>query len=355
MIYPLTGASVEFFVPSYDAIRHRTNGDGGFLVVAAHNNTCVEATKLKESGQVLVESTCLDEMEVLQRLTRDGDYTGVYITSTKPVAVIGGHQCANVPDTSVSFCDPILEMAIPVTEWGTEFIVGPILGRVDNAVGYLVRVMSSSANTEVRILGRGTDLSYTIQKGLFETEDIEDASAVLFVNCSKPCMVLQYNKGKEAISNDVSTDPFMTTITPNDHFVNELSFTTPMDMDEWEDLRQFNNFLTLVAQVRHIDGIRINNQAVSNVTNSTWTSGILPGYSVISFPIQHNNYSLHHVEPEGQFMAYVYGHGVAEDTRTGYGFAAGYRCEYATAVVKLLRSTFGNWSINFSPMGITYM
>ena len=36
------------------------------------------------------------------------DYTGVYVTATKPVAVFGGHECAQVP-VGTKFCDHIYE------------------------------------------------------------------------------------------------------------------------------------------------------------------------------------------------------------------------------------------------------
>ncbi len=328
LMHPLTTASTEFFVPSYMASRVDPNGYGGLLIVSAYDDTCVEAYRLSHAGHSSITRNCLNEMGVLQNLIRDGDYTGVYVNSTKPIAVIGGHQCANIPDNSVAYCDHIMEAAAPVSEWGTEFIVGPILGRSNNAVGYLVRIVGAHPDTRATLKGATILSEQTVERGMFVTVEVDDASEVVTVRCSKPCMVIQYNKGQQAYTNtNTRTDPFMMSIVPNDHFVNQLSFSTPIDFDESHETRMFDNYITIVVQDSAKNDVRLNNRPITEVTGSEWTTVSMPEYAIVSFRIAHGNHSVHHPDPAARVMAYVYGHGSADQARTGYGFAAAYRSE----------------------------
>jgi len=63
------------------------------------------------------------------------DITGMFINSSKPIAVYSGHACAFVPQGRF-FCDHIVEQVPPVSELGRIHIVPPIIGRDPNA-GYV--------------------------------------------------------------------------------------------------------------------------------------------------------------------------------------------------------------------------
>jgi len=63
------------------------------------------------------------------------DLTGMFINSSKPVAVYAGHACAKVPETKF-FCDHIVEQIPPISELGKTHIVPPVPGRDPNA-GYV--------------------------------------------------------------------------------------------------------------------------------------------------------------------------------------------------------------------------
>ncbi len=332
-VVPLTTASTEFYVPSFDtfdAVDDRRRS--GFLVVSAYDDTCVKAYYKNDTGKYTVVDQCVRALEVIQAYAYQGDFTGVYINSTRPISVIGGHECANIP-VWVWYCDLIMESAIPLSEWGTEFIVGPIRGRINDAVGYMMRVVAGYDGTEVRIMGGGADLPYSIDPGNYVTITMSDARHIMTVTCSRPCMVIQYNKGKEALSlDDIQTDPFMTTITPNDHFTNNMSFATILDVDKFGNISAFNSFLTVVVPNHAKNGVLLNSQPLHQVTQEAWNVGIMDQYSVISFPIEHNNYSLYHPNPNVSFMGYVYGHSMINNSRTGYGFATGYKSKTLSVV-----------------------
>ncbi len=51
------------------------------------------------------------------------DLTATVIQADKPVAVFGGHSCANVPDSSYTACDHVEEQMPPLAAWGTSTVL----------------------------------------------------------------------------------------------------------------------------------------------------------------------------------------------------------------------------------------
>lgn len=57
------------------------------------------------------------------------DLTGTRVLSDRPIAVFGGHECANIPSSDVSFCDHLEQQLPPVSQWGKKHLCGPFLQR----------------------------------------------------------------------------------------------------------------------------------------------------------------------------------------------------------------------------------
>ena len=53
------------------------------------------------------------------------DITGTSIVSNKPLTVISGHECGNVPD-DVPRCEHITEEIPPTVHWGQQFLLTPL-------------------------------------------------------------------------------------------------------------------------------------------------------------------------------------------------------------------------------------
>ncbi len=332
-VLPLTTASTEFYVSSF-----RSYGPDGnklrslFLVVSAYNDTRVEAYYNHPGGSDQLVNRRVGELEVTQVFaTENRDFTGAYVKSSRPVAVIGGHECANIPYNKDT-CDFIFDMSAPVSEWGTDHIVGPILGRRDRSIGYILRAVAGYDATEVEIKGGGAELAYIRNRGGFTDINVANTEHIMTVTCSKPCMVAQYNKGMYAISNDdhdKPSDPFMMLITPNDHFTNNMTFSTLWDIDGEGNLTEMRSFLTVVAPDNARTGVLLNNQPIAELTENGWVGAKLGRYSVISFPIEHGVYRLYHPDYKVKLMGYAYGHGKITNARTAYGFAVGYESKYS--------------------------
>ena len=119
---------------------------GGFLIVAALDDTCVEVYAIENGEYRLQQGYFMHQFQVLTYMSHvrndtksvpvsQYDATGTYVNSTKPIAVYGGHSCAQVPTGDILFCDHIIEQIPPVAELGTRHVVPPIVGRSNDFAG----------------------------------------------------------------------------------------------------------------------------------------------------------------------------------------------------------------------------
>ncbi len=64
----------------------------------------------------------------IMQIENDNDLTGTRITSSKPLSVFSGSDCANVPQGKGG-CDHLVEQVPPtVTWWGSKFFVASLEG-----------------------------------------------------------------------------------------------------------------------------------------------------------------------------------------------------------------------------------
>jgi len=124
---------------------------GGFQIVAAFDDTCVEIYKIVNGRYDLYHSTYMHQFETTiytsakrndtnpKQPVNEYDLTGTFINSSQPIAVYGGHSCAHVPSRKdqfvVPYCDHIVEQIPPVAELGRIHVVPPIVHRYIDRVG----------------------------------------------------------------------------------------------------------------------------------------------------------------------------------------------------------------------------
>ena len=92
----------------------------------------------------------LDRGQVLQ-INQGEELSGSVVTSTKPISIFGGNECANIPSTRVA-CDFAGQEIPPFAQWGSEYA----------SVGYRPRVGDESELMPYRIVAArdGTRLDY---------------------------------------------------------------------------------------------------------------------------------------------------------------------------------------------------
>ncbi len=99
-------------------------------------------------------SVTLGHQEVLQLAANKvgADLTGTQITSDRPVALFGGHTCANMP-TGQSYCDHIQEQMFPVETWGARYLAAKFMPRGEQPEDDMWLVMAAKADTKISIEG----------------------------------------------------------------------------------------------------------------------------------------------------------------------------------------------------------
>lgn len=327
---PLMRQSTEFIVAGWP---YNPPFYASCVIVPAVGGTCVEVYKINGDGSyVLLGEGSLSQFEVLRYyadldLDANGgsipdtkaDMTGYFINATKPIQVICGHECANVPE-GLPFCDHMSEQIPPINQLGRFHVVPPIYGRSPTA-GYVVRVVATEANTSITSMG----LSVRRNRGMFVQLNTSDWKPIVVV-CDKPCLVMQYNKGRRAADSDVPTDPFMTLVVPSDRFTSGAGFATPNYCDVAKVRIVFDNWVSIVTFAAYRDSVLFDGQPVlTQSSGSGWDLTSVPGFAVIGFRITHD---FHFVSCDpgsvGSFAVYVYGHSILTTSSSAYGFSANY-------------------------------
>jgi choice-of-anchor A domain-containing protein len=193
-----------------------------FAIVATENNTSITITPAANAGsrsQGVPFTISLHQGQTYQlrsTWSAPADLSGSLISSTKPIAVFGSHQCANIPNGTTYACDHIVEQLPPTTTWGKSFVSVPLATR---SGGDTFRFLASKNNTQVRINGT---LVATLQRGQLH-QDIISTSA--HITSTEPILVAQYSNGSSY--DGVLSDPFMMLIPPYEQFMASYTVTTP--------------------------------------------------------------------------------------------------------------------------------
>ncbi|HEY0783859.1 MAG TPA: hypothetical protein VGE98_15485, partial [Thermoanaerobaculia bacterium] len=129
---PVDALGTSYFVTTYQGSIINGGDRPEFLVVAPFDGTTVTITP---TTSLVIPPGVLAPPNVPFQITLNRgqgfraeasffatDFTGTLIESSRPVSVLNGNTCANVPATT-AFCDHIFEVAHPVTSWGTSGLV----------------------------------------------------------------------------------------------------------------------------------------------------------------------------------------------------------------------------------------
>ncbi len=159
----------------------------------------------------------------------ESDLTGSKIESSKPVSVVTGNYCANIP-TGNQWCNYTVEMDNPTYLWGMKCHVGRIPGRK-----FASEVKISAKEAYTKIYRNGLNIG-TIQqfggvegKGYFYmrmTADRKPGSSVF--SGDKPINVTLLNAGtQEDGYPNPNTNPFLMNTIPDEQMQKEIMFGTP--------------------------------------------------------------------------------------------------------------------------------
>ena len=147
---PQTAIGTSYEVLGYDDSAIPGAEPSDFQVVGTQDGTTVTITPTANTASRTAGvpyTVDLDQGQVYELIGSPGaDLTGTTITSSAPVSVLSGAQCANIPNGDYSACNYISEEVPPTDEWGTDFVTEPLATRTQ---GDTFRVLADTANTVV--------------------------------------------------------------------------------------------------------------------------------------------------------------------------------------------------------------
>ena len=295
------GLPVDILGTSYIVLGYKNtdifNGTE-FAVVATANGTTVTITPSVTTGgrtAGVAYTVALDLGQTYQLQNTDAapaDLSGSIITSDKPIAVFGGHACANIPNGTTLACDHVVEQLPPITTWGKSFVTMPLATRVG---GDTFRSLASDAATDVKV--NGTTVA-TLGAGQFHEQLIDGPATII---SDKPVLVAQYSNG--TTFDNVTSDPFMMLIPPFEQFLASYTVTTP---DSGFD----PNFINLVVPDAAVGNVLLDGVAVPA---ASYTAIGTSGFQGTQQAVALGSHTMSGPLPFGAFM-----YGFAEADSYGY-------------------------------------
>ena len=218
---------------SYDYYAVSTNSTGPestlnseILIVAQENDTEVKITPTQtvvlpsdaqsNSLNITVYAKTEYVLTLHQRQTllfsSVEDLSQTKISSDKPLTVVSGHECGNVP-YNVRYCEHLAVQIPPTVTWGKTFLLAPFAHRRS---GQVYKPITDGASGDLLLSCSGQ--TRTI-KSLYEFET--NSNVFCFLNSSVPVFLTQWSKGGVP---DRVGDPTVAPVVPIEQYFNRVSF-----------------------------------------------------------------------------------------------------------------------------------
>ena len=284
----------QFQIPGFYAVTAKEDGTQVTLTPSATGNKVFAGAGVAADGTGVV---MLDQGDVLEVFTQakggspDGsDLTGTRVESSKPVQVIGGHKCTNVP-VNVQFCDRIEESIPPIDVLSKEYIVTAPLISGNTKKGEMVRIIATEANTALTYdPPQGGAPALLVNAG--DYAEIAQTQADFKITGDKKILVAQYFLGQNAGGN--SGDPAMAIAVTTEQFRTQYLIHAPTNYDT-----SFANIVAPPGANVTLDGAPVGGFAPIGGT----------GFSVARVPLSNAGDGNHLFDGDQKFGVMIYGYG----------------------------------------------
>jgi hypothetical protein len=242
---PTASLGTEYFGLSYP--QNIAGQPSHLAVIASEDATHLTISNACGAASPLTATLSKGQTYQLQCST---DVSGSHVVSDKPVAVVAGVSCVNIP-AAVGACDVISEMMLPVGRlWGTETYSAPLPGG-----GFDVyRVMAARNGTTVTVdRGGGNVQTVNLNQGQFQ--ELQFKSGAHFTS-NQPILVMQYMTG---FNNTGIGDPFSMQLVPTTNFGQSFRFYAPPNQG-------WTNRTIIIAPNSAVGLVQLNGNVVSGFT-----------------------------------------------------------------------------------------
>ena len=229
----------------------------------------------------------------LGRATGTSSTAGTRISADKPIAVLAGNNCGEVP-VGTSFANFLVEQLPPVSAWGTSFSILPFSGRT---AGDELTLLGSQDETSLTIAGAaGTPPGAPLLLGAGQAASFTIDESIR-IEASKPVLVAHFAKGREAESSAPMPigDPTMVLVPPSQRHAHSQTIATPSS-----GFAQYHVNVTIASAdlgSLRLDGALVPAASFSAVGGNSSISGA-------ALPITADTHTL---TSDGPFGAEVYG------------------------------------------------
>ena len=208
--------------------RYRATFLSAVLVIGTENNTMMKLTVTQPITISVTSSTVnltagIQYSFMIRRLQTVlieslDDLTGTKIVTDKPVSVLSGHECGNVPG-HLGNCDHLVEQIPPTTLWGRVYYTAPLATRRS----YTIKILAAFNSTVVDICCNNTRESYNIGEGesVNKTLMLQEYCAIY---SNKHVLMAQFSHGYR--DDDVTGDPMMILVPATNQYSNKFQSST---------------------------------------------------------------------------------------------------------------------------------
>ena len=243
------------------------------------------------------------------------DISGTSIISDKPLTVVSGHECGNVP--LICCCQHITEQIPPTVTWGTKFFLTPYFG---HSVGPYSKVVVSESQTTLiltctlnNIISSNT--TYLELAGDVVTFESLSNSSYCYIESDKPILVTQLGPSGGTNNNGYG-DPVISMIPSLEQHQQSITLVVP----------SFSSITTLYVNIASTKKgpVLLDGQSISVTWNNIYNNGNnTVGYGAqIQFNYSSTSVS-YTISMQSTFSALVYGFG----PYLGFSYSAGVNLE----------------------------
>ena len=245
-------------------------------------------------------------------VSSDDDLSGTRVVSNKPLTVISGHECANVP-FDASGCEPLAIQVPPTSTLGNTFLLAPFAGRTSSRQVNLVSSDNSasfsySCGSNREIVGQfGNRISFT-------------STEYCYLETAKPTLVAELSSGG---SLDRMGDPAIALVSPINQYLDEVSFIT-LRANDFP-----TNYISVTVTAEHYEPSNI--ILDGDPINCEWTmirnSGddAVVGYGCHKAVTSNNQLPTQHTIKHNRGLLSVLVYGFRASPGLGYAYLAGQR------------------------------
>ena len=147
------------------------------------------------------------------------DLTGTQIVSNKPLTVISGHECGQVP-LGVDYCEHMTQQIPPTITWGKQFLLVPFEHRQS---GQYTKLVTSQDHSTITISCNGSTTNVVIinSKGGNYTFFF-NSSQYCHIQANKPIIVVLFATGGSL--DNTFGDPIMILVPPIEQYSSRYDF-----------------------------------------------------------------------------------------------------------------------------------